>query len=621
MKLVKHSCFFLFFTVFISTEPVYSQGVQDSLFLTPMLTIEEAEINNYQGLGDILSRIPGILVRDLGAVGQWSSCRIQGSNLNQVLILLDGRPLSDPWSGIHNLSLIPVEMIKRIEIFPSINPFGFNPIGGVVNIVSKKNPSKRPYTKIVYRSGGNNFSNLDVTFGEKLTRNLEIFSGALLEKYGEYLPDEKYNGQKIRSKIIYSLSPAWKFQYTILHNKSDTDIPYNLWMPGDTLLLRYPHFKNSRYDHTFRIMFNFRGTKNFLQLEQTSISYEMREKNFSERKTFPVTTTAFSARQDFGEKDLSFSWGIRTQRQRIKTPDSLRFSDTITQGFLQSSFSLHRGIKFLPQIHINISPDGKVRPFLVNQLLWKPTSFLNLWTNYSETMRNPSIGERFGYPFYPTPPVSPNSLLMRSFQNVILPNPSLKPETGRTLEIGIRWKYGTRFQIIAKGYTRTTKDIIQGVLTKEGGIFTNRGRESFRGAELQLKLGSWWGFTVKATLNLLKATDNAGSTLLERPDLWGNNSLWWEHAFFEGDLRIDLCLNSYYWNGFWNLTGETLQDFYFSNINPGSIVDFKANFTFIKRAHFTFAIDNIFQTKTSIVSQFLLPMRTTRIGFSWELFD
>ncbi len=618
MKLTDYKLFLLLFMVFVYAQHAHSQEVQDSLFSATVLTIEEAEINNYRGLGDILSRMPGILIRDLGAAGQWSSCRIEGSNLNQVLILLDGRPLSDPWSGIHDLNLIPVEMIKKIEVFPSINPFGFNPIGGIVNIVSRRNPSKRPYTKIVYRSGKNNFSDLDVTFGEKLTQNLEILSGALLKKYGEYLPDEKYDSQKIRSKITYSLSPAWNFQYTILHNKSDRDIPYNFQMPGDTLCLESPHLKNSRYDHTFRTTFNFRGTRNSLQLERTSISYEIREKNFSSRKTFPVTTTAFSARQEFGRKNLSLSWGIRTQRRTIKIPDSLRCADTVTQGFFQSKFLLRQGIKALPQIHAHISPDGKVRLFLANQILWNPTSFLNFWTSYSETMRDPSLGERFGYPFYPTPPVSVNSLTMRIFQNSILPNPSLKPETGRTLEIGIRWKLGTRLNIAAKGYTRTTKDIIQGVLTKEGGIFTNQDRESFHGAELQLKLDPWLGFRAEAGLNLLKATDN---NLLERPTLWGSSSLWWEHTFFKGDLRADICLSNYYWNGFWNLTGETLKNFYFSYINPGSIVDFKASFTFIKRARFTFAVDNIFQTETSVVSQFLLPQKITRIGFSWELFD
>jgi len=621
MKLTNYKSLLLFLSAFICTQFVYSQEGQDSLFSASVVAIEEAEINNYLGLGDILSRMPGILIRDIGAVGQWSSCRIGGSNPNQVLILLDGHPLSDPWSGIHNLNSIPVEMIKKIEIFPSLNPFGFNPIGGVVNIVSRSNPSKRPYTKIVYRSGKNNFSDLDVTFGEKLTRNLEIFSGALLEKYGEYLPDEKYNGQKIRSKITWSLSPAWNFQYTILHNKSDRDIPYSLQMPGDTLYLTSPHLKNSRYDHTFRTTFNLGRIKNSLQLEHTSFSYEIRERNFSIRKIFPVTTTAFSARQEFGKKDLSFSWGIRTQKQTIKIPDSLRFSNTVTQGFFQSNFLLYRGIKALPQIHLHISPDGKVRFFLGNQLSWNPLSVLNIWATYSGTIRDPSMGERFGYPFYPTPPVSLNSLLMKSFQNAVLPNPSLKPETGRTLEIGIKWKWWNSFQATARGYVRTTKNLIRGILTKEGGIFTNQDRESFHGAELQFKIGPWWGFRIEAGFNLLKATDDTGNTLLERPGLWGNNSLWWEHAFFKEDLLVDLCLSNHYWNGFWNLTGETLKNFYFSYISPGSIVNFKASFIFIQRARFTFAVDNIFETKTSVVSQFPLPKKITRIGFSWELFD
>ena len=80
----------------------------DSLYQAHTLSIIHAQRNNYRYLGDILSFTPGLWIRDSGMLGQWSSCRIWGSQTNQVLLMVDGHPINDPWTGTHDLNLIPV---------------------------------------------------------------------------------------------------------------------------------------------------------------------------------------------------------------------------------------------------------------------------------------------------------------------------------------------------------------------------------------------------------------------------------------------------------------------------------------------------------------------------------
>jgi len=583
--------------------------------------MNDSQKKNYRYLGDLLFLVPGLWVRELGPTGQGSSCRFWGSDENQPALLLDGRPLEDAWSGLSDLNLVPVEMIERIELYPSLNPFGLTPIGGIINIVTRNVPSNRPYTKIVYRSGKDDFSDLDVTFGQKLTPRWEILSGVLLKKFGKNIPDEKYSAQKIRAKITWRPSSDWEFQYAILHNAVDLDLPYTLPMPGDTLILTSPHIKNIRYDHTFHTAWKLWGIQSVFRVDHTSTSYEIREKNFNPKKTFPVKTTAFSLNQRLRAGNLPLSWGIQTQRRQLNTPDRSRHSDTITHTFLQGIVNLPSDLVSIWQVHSHISTDKKARFFGSGQIRWNFSSPLTLWTGYSEGVRDPSLGERFGYPFYPTVPANENQLDMKHLSTQILPNPDLKPEQSRTLEAGIGWQLEGRLQCTLRAYCRDTRNLIQGSLIQEGAQFTNQTKARFKGLETQIRVGPLFGFRADFVLNLLKATDEAGEDLLERPNLWGNGSLSWEHAFFQGDLHLNILIGTRYWSEFYSVTTENHEENPFYYHNPRLLFDFKTSFTFIQRAVFTFAIDNALDTDASLVYGFPLPRRTTRMGLSWELFD
>jgi outer membrane cobalamin receptor len=597
-----------------------AQSPSDSLYRSSIIQIEEVQKRNYRHLADILFDLPGVWIRDLGTTGQWSSFRLWGSNVNQVGLLLDGCPLSDPWSGEYDLNTIPVEMIERVEVFSTLNPFGYNPIGGVVNLVTKRTPSNRPYTKIVYRDGKNDFSDLDITFSQKFTPHLDIISGALLKKYGETLPNIKYSGQKIRSKISYSFSPKWKIQYSILQDKSDLDLPYKIQLPGDTLLLDLPHRKRIRYDHVFQTDWELWKIQTKIRFDHTSISYEIRE-NFNPIQTYPIKTTAFFLDQHLNLKHLLLSWGTEIRHRQLKDHNSLKHSDWITQGFLNGNIDFFQKMAAVIQMHAKHSTDKKTRLSLSTQLSWQPSSPYLFWVSYSQGMRNPSLGERFGYPFYPSVPVTYDQLTMRCHSHETLPNPSLKPEISQTGELGIRWESRKTITTSLRGYIRSTKNLIQGVLTDKGRWFTNQSKTLCRGIETQFHAGPFYGFQALLVLNILKATDAGGNNLLERSNLWGNGSLSWNRHFFQRNLNVHLCVSNHYWSGFWNLVGNTVEESYLLSINPVSLIDFKLTLTFLYRVKLTFAIDNLIGTETALVSNLILPKQTTRLGIAWELFD
>ncbi len=598
----------------------YAVPDPDTLYSSLMINADELKLRNYNSLEDILSYLPGMWIRNSGTIGQWSSSRIRGSNENQVALLLDGSSLSDVWSGNTDLNIIPIEMIEKIEIYPTLNPFGTNPIGGAINLVSKSNPSNQPYTKIVYRTGSDHFYDLDITFSQFFTPKLEITSGVLLKKYGELLPDKKYSDQSIRSKINYIFSPAWELQYSILNNKSDLDIPYPNMIPGDTLLLESPHRKRVQYDHALQTSFALWNTHIELRLEHTSLSYELRE-NFNPKRTFPVQTTGLFLHQQLKFSALPLSWSIHIQQRELKNNQNQKLKDTITHGFIQSAYNLTSDLAVIIQIHSHISTNKKNRLFLANQLSWRLSDSCILFTNYLNGVRDPSIGEKFGFPFYPDIPATENQLMMRNFSAQVLPNPSLRPETSQTVEAGIHWKVENRLAALCKGYLRSSKDLIEGVTVDNKYRFENLSKAFFKGTEIQLDVGPFHGFRANLILNFLNATDANGENLLERPNIWGNNMISWNHYFFQNDLNVNICLSHRYWSEYWKMSGNTIEESILVSVNPSSFVDFNITCTFLQKVQLSFAIDNVTGTNSTVISDIPLTKQMTRIGISWKMFN
>lgn len=98
----------------------------------------------YQSLGDLLKAQSGLYV--IGAnqtPGTNQNVFMRGSNSNQVAVLVDGVRITDPSSpnAAMDLSEISLANIERIEIIRGSHStlFGGAAIGGVINLITKKN--------------------------------------------------------------------------------------------------------------------------------------------------------------------------------------------------------------------------------------------------------------------------------------------------------------------------------------------------------------------------------------------------------------------------------------------------------------------------------------------------
>jgi outer membrane receptor for ferrienterochelin and colicins len=118
----------------------FPERMLDLVASVEVITEEEIEMAQANNLADILSSVSGLEISDYGNAGGIKAISIRGSSPEQVLVMIDGRPMNDPQTRKIDLGLIPANIIEKIEIYrgPASAIYGANALGGVVNIITKK---------------------------------------------------------------------------------------------------------------------------------------------------------------------------------------------------------------------------------------------------------------------------------------------------------------------------------------------------------------------------------------------------------------------------------------------------------------------------------------------------
>lgn len=116
----------------------------ESALVTPMRTvdvIDRAEIaaTPARTIADVLAMRLGVDVAPRSPAQ--ADLALRGSSIEQVLVMVDGVPVSDVQAGHFDLDLaVPLDMVERIEVLRGTGStlYGSDAVGGVVNIVTRR---------------------------------------------------------------------------------------------------------------------------------------------------------------------------------------------------------------------------------------------------------------------------------------------------------------------------------------------------------------------------------------------------------------------------------------------------------------------------------------------------
>ena len=128
--------------------------------------------NSTQNLSEALVQAPGMKIRESGGVGSDMQLMMDGFSGKHIKIFIDGVPQEGVGSSF-SLNNIPVNYAERIEVYKGVVPVGFgtDAIGGVINIITKKN-LKRWFLDASYSYGSFNTHKSYVNFGQTFHNGL-----------------------------------------------------------------------------------------------------------------------------------------------------------------------------------------------------------------------------------------------------------------------------------------------------------------------------------------------------------------------------------------------------------------------------------------------------------------
>lgn len=143
-----------------------------------VVTAKEIENKNAHRVDEALAGVPGVSIQSLS--GEQPSNYMNRITLRGIPgyyrtgVLVDGVSINNAFSGGVNMSAVPIDDIKQIEVVPGpfSSLYGGAGMAGVINIITKT-PDKRDIS-IKGEGGSNNFKSLNFGYRDKLSDILGI---------------------------------------------------------------------------------------------------------------------------------------------------------------------------------------------------------------------------------------------------------------------------------------------------------------------------------------------------------------------------------------------------------------------------------------------------------------
>jgi outer membrane receptor protein involved in Fe transport len=163
---------------------------------------------DHRSVADLLQYRPGFVLHDQTSIGQYTSPTIDGVDWRGIAFLWNGRPLTDPATGIFNPSMAAPGTLERIEVItgPRAFLYGMNAAGAAVNLVTRNYNSNRPYTKIEYSESGYGYAQSEGTYAQNVTRRMNVTAGFQFQGTDGRFLNSFHEAWNIWGKIRYGLS-------------------------------------------------------------------------------------------------------------------------------------------------------------------------------------------------------------------------------------------------------------------------------------------------------------------------------------------------------------------------------------------------------------------------------
>jgi TonB-dependent Receptor Plug Domain/Putative porin len=496
-------------------------------------------------LNQVLSSQPGVFGSEPSSVGQYFPLTMRGAGWRSNAVLIDGRPVADPASGIYNLSLFPMEQAERVEVITGPRSFlyGTGGAGGTLNIVTKTDAHRIPFTKIRYEEAIYNHTYSDGSFNQNLTRRSNLsFGYQYIGTDGRFLdsPHEQWN---VRGAVRYHLLPKVSVILSELYAQTQTGLYGGINYPATGFQLAFDrrsargystvaYEKLTRHDLDLRFIGMFLPDSTDLSTLAVYYSSNLREYRDEESNGSPYV-----------QQDQRSSWyGLRAQQSAslgmhhisaCVNVEVRQVEGSPTLGRLQHpSFSVWAMDEAAVTQNLHVAAYGRSEIFRAEQIAGFGA---DIWANLGGGLSlrgGASLAQRA--PTYPELFWTDSSLARDG---------TITTEKHQLVEAGLAWGEPDIGNVrLMLAHRTITNPILTSPYT---GSAPFPGVRLFNGdqiktltAELSTELHLFRYIMIEGTGTYLLRHDASGSTLDDYPAFWGEGGIYLAGTFFSDNLDL-----------------------------------------------------------------------------------
>lgn len=434
-------------------EEIILYGIRD--FVSPSMlteiTIQQIENRNAYTIADLLKTDPALNLTS-GPKAE-TEIKIRGFPAQDVLVLVDGRPINPGYYGKVDLSMLPVDNIAKINVVkgPSSVAYGVNSMGGVVDIITK-NGFEEPRTVFDLSLGDYQFRNLSLNHSHQLEKlNYWIsayenysngfklsddFETTSLEN-GGLRDNSSYHKIGGNLKLGYKTETLDLYSLSLGYNWAKKDVPTTIYSWDNPRYRKFPEWQ--RFSSALSGQWNI-GT--LMQLKSTVyldayqdrlIDYKTKEMNDDEinyDSDLESWTAGASLESKFSlfevhqvHSGVNFKRDLMNKKSNLDQPwvTNITYTGNI---FIQDYFKPWENtnvILGLSYLYFNVE-EGQTKnqfsPMIsVSQSLF---SGLRIYVSYANAVRVPTLFQLY---------------------SETSGNPDLKPEEANKIETGVEWYF------------------------------------------------------------------------------------------------------------------------------------------------------------------------------------
>ena len=532
--------------------------------------VKKALQNSTQNLSEALAQAPGMKIRESGGVGSDMQLMMDGFTGKHIKIFIDGVPQEGVGSSF-GLNNIPVNYAERIEVYKGVVPVGFgtDAIGGVINIITKKNRNKW-FLDASYSYGSFNthksYVNFGQTFRSGLTYEINVFqnysdnnyyvdtpvkdftTGAINKKKIEHVKrfHDTYHNEAVIGKIGF-VDKKWAdrlmfgFTYSHMYKDIQTGVRQEVvfggkYRKGYSIMPSLDYRKRDFFVRGLDVVLTANYNKNMTNNVDTS-SYEYNWRGEMRPLRMPGEQSYQNTRSD------NNNWnGTLTANYRIGKAHTFTFNHVIN-AFRRSNQSLLNedseanaipketrknisglSYRLMPTEHWNLSVFGKY----YNQFIAGPVATSSAQDDYIRTTNSVST---MGYGAAGTYFILKSLQAKLSYEKAYrLPTNeemfgdedletgdiSLRPENSDNVNLNLSYNeiFGKHSVYVEGGLIyRNTKDYIQRNISdlsggKYGATYVNHGRVETKGYNISVRYGFANWVSVGGNFTQMNVRDN-----------------------------------------------------------------------------------------------------------------